>query len=342
MPDLETMLRDGMRQAVAEIPQSSGLAQGARRHAARARRTRLVAGVLAVGVLAGGLAAAESFRNRALPPAHTVEHLDCEGAARHAGPVRLEAGRPLSEQVREVLVCPDRTPQSVWPGFLHEDQPVSRAPQLDYLSFEPRGSDAGCVSARPGHSYRLLLLLADGRVSATDNTRLSCNGWPALDRYLVALGDQAAGERADQLDDPFPRCTSVLHQRVLPASHQPGTLAKGTSFTEATACYHPLADPQRQPTSGALVVGRGVFSDLQLAVLNAELARHGSSNEAPAPCAAPVSGMVVIRAVTSEGRAVTLSQACEDDPPRVLVDWRADDTITLGPALVQVISDLLP
>jgi len=342
MPDLEVVLREGMRQAVPDHPDTSGLAQGARRYAARSRRARKVtAAVLAVAVVAGGLATAESFRNRALPPAHPVEHLDCEGAGSHAGPVRLAAGLPLSAQVREVLVCPDRTPQSVWPGFLHEDQPVSGAPQLDYLTFEPRGSQAGCASARPGHSYRLLLLLGDGRVSATDNTQLRCNGWPALDRYLVALGDQAALERAERLGDPFPRCTSVLHAQVRPASGRPPSLAKGTTFGQATACYHPLADPHRQPASDALVVVRGVLSDLQLAVLDAELARHGSSNRARRPCPAPVEGMVVIHAVTSEGRAVTLSQACEDTAT-VLVDWRADDTIDLGPALLQVLGDLGP
>lgn len=343
MPDLEAMLRDGMRQAVAELPETSGLAQGARRYAARARRARLLtAAVLAVAVAAGGLATAESFRNRTLPPAHPVEHLDCERAGSHAGPVRLEDGPALSDQVREVLVCPDLTPQSVWPGFLHEDRPVSGAPQLDYLSFEPRGSDAGCPSAPSGPSYRVLFLRGDGRVGVTDNTRLRCNGWPALDRYLVALGDQAAAERAEQLDDPFPRCTSVLHQQVLPATGRPPSLARGTTFTAATACYHPLADPHREPTSGALVVGRGVFGDLQLAALNAELTRQGSSNKPQGPCAAPLTGMVVIHAVTSEGRAVTLSQACAYDPPRALVDWRADDSIVIGPRLLQVVSDLLP
>lgn len=49
----------------------------------------------------------------------------------------------------------------------------------------------------------------------------------------------------------------------------------------------------------------------------------------------------MIHAVTSEGRAVTLSQACEDTAT-VLVDWRADDTIDLGPALLQVLGDLGP
>jgi hypothetical protein len=343
MSELETRLRDILEAAAPQGPTTDGLVAGARRYAVRARRARLVtAAVLAVAVLAGGLATAESFRNRALPPAHHVEHLDCAGAGRHAGPVALDDAARLSDQVREALVCPDLTPQSVWPGFLHEDQPVSGVPQLDYLSFEPRGSDAGCASARPGRSYRLLLLLADGRVSATDNTQLRCNGWPALDRYLVALGDQAAGERADQLDDPFPRCTSVLHQLVRPASGGPPSLAKGTTFTGATVCYHPLADPHRAPTSDALVVGRAAFGDLQLAALDAELARHGSTKTPHRTCPAPVDGILVIHAVTSEGRAVTLSQACAYDNPTALVDWTADDTIDLGPALLQVIRDLLP
>jgi hypothetical protein len=37
-----------------------------------------------------------------------------------------------------------------------------------------------------------------------------------------------------------------------------------------------------------------------------------------------------------------LSQACAYDNPTALVDWTADDTIDLGPALLQVIRDLLP
>lgn len=183
-----------------------------------------------------------------------------------------------------------------------------------------------------GPAYRMLLLGADGVVRGVDNDQLRCNGWPALDRYFVALGDQLSARWGAANDDPFPRCPSVL-QTPLSARAVPAALGQQVELAQATACFHPLADPGRLPRA-VLPVTRAVLGAAQLAQLDTALAGGStavSGVAASAGCAPPVGGEVVVHATTRDGQDLTLSQACASGG-QLAVDGNLDDRVTVSAA----------
>jgi hypothetical protein len=331
MSELELWLRDHLDEAIPRTLDASGLMEGAHRYARRVRRIRIavVACVVAALVGVGGAVASGSIRDRALTPARHVSHLACgQSPATMAANMRAtlaDGSLPLSQQLREVLVCADRSSRSVWQGFLPPDEPVSLPGSLDYLSFKATQSQP-CPVMPAGPSYRFLLLDLTGQVTAVDNRSLACNGWPALNRYFIALGDQMSAERAVQLPDPFPKCTSMLHATLRTSTPGPAALPKGTVFTQATICWHPLADPKATPAKAVAPIGREVFSIGKLAILNAAVARHGSS-KTRVTCVHDPSGVVVVHAVTTTGRQISLTSPCVTPNPSY-VNGAEDDTIT--------------
>jgi hypothetical protein len=176
----------------------------------------------------------------------------------------------------------------------------------------------------------MLLLDHAGAVTYYDNRALTCNGWTALDRYWIALGVQVRTARDLQLADPFPKCPTVLHQEINPRSGAPASLRKGTVFTDATACWYPLADPTRKPKP--TVPARVVLSSAQLAALNAQVARSGSV-KGPAPCQRDSTQMFVLRAVAAGGEEYTITWNCPK-PEVGWVNWAADDTVLWDPAVI--------
>lgn len=226
-------------------------------------------------------------------------------------------------------MCADRSEATVWRGSLPPDEAISVPDSIDYLSFE-RGPGRSCPALPSGPSYRMLLLDHSGRVSYYDNRALTCNGWTALDRYWIALGVQTRTARDTQLADPFPKCPTVLHQQVIPHSGAPAALRKGTVFTDATACWYPLADPTR--TSGLTVPARVVLSKAQLAALNAQVARSGSV-KGSAPCQRDSTHMSVLRAVAADGQEYTITWNCPH-PEVGWVNWAQDDTVLWDPTVV--------
>jgi hypothetical protein len=332
MSDVETRLKELLHESVPPPGrESADLVAGARRYAARARRWRIgtTAAALAVMVGVGGAVASGAFRDRALTPAHPVDHLTCAHSAQaRPAPTTAETS-PLSARVKEVLVCADRSNASVWQGSLPPDEAISVPDSIDYLSFETTPSRS-CPALPSGPSYRMLLLDKAGAVTYYDNRALTCNGWTALDRYWIALGVQVRTASDIQLADPFPKCPTVLHQQTTAHSGSPAALRKGTVFTDATACWYPLADPTR--TTGLTVPARSVLSKTQLAALNAQVARTGSV-KGSAPCQPDPTQMFVLRAVAADGLEYTITWACPH-PEVGWVNWAADDTVHWDHAVI--------
>ncbi|HEV7173114.1 MAG TPA: sigma factor-like helix-turn-helix DNA-binding protein [Pedococcus sp.] len=322
-------LGNALVEAVPESPATDGLADDARRYAVRARRVRAagVAGLVAV-LAAGGVAASGAFRDHVVGPA--LPRLSCAMDSPDLPLAPLSGARPLSASVREVLVCADRSDASAWVGSLPPDDPVSGTVALDYLRFDPRGVDGPCAALPSGVAYRMLVQGLDGRVAAYDNQRLACNGWPALDRYFIALGDQLSAQWGTASADPFLPCTSVLSKAFTRDSDLAAGLPKGTTVSQATACFHPVPDPTDLPVQ-VLPVTRRVLGVEEVALLNADLARSGSSvtGRGRATCAPIVRGRVVLHVRTTNGRVLSLVELCGNRGV-MAVNWNLADQLVLS------------
>ena len=324
MSDLETRLREAFAQVAPAQPVTEGLVEGARREVVRIRRRRQVAAaaVVAVLVVVGGAVASWGFRDRAVVPADRVTHLTCALASRHLPAQPLSDARPTTAVASEVLVCPDRTSSLGLP----QTEPVSLPIDLDYLRFDPPTAGGVCPNLPAGHTSRVLFLSANGQAHVVDNTALACNGWPALDRYAVALGDQQSTEQAAHITDTFPKCPSILGQHLVPDSGQAPALPRGTRIVAATSCIHPVSWPDTLPQ--VLPVRRRALSEADLTVLNDALAHAGSVNKRAQTCPGPRTGNEgVLHAVTSTGTQVVLAHVCQDSYQPV-VNWNEDDVIT--------------
>jgi hypothetical protein len=324
MSDVEMRLREAFAQVAPAEPLIAGLVEGARREAGRIRRRRQVAAaaVVAVLIVMGGAVASWGFRDRAVVPADRVTHLTCALAGRRLPTQPLSDARPTSAVVSEVLVCPD----SASPLGLPQGEPVSIPVDLDYLRFDPPSVGRSCPKLPAGRTSRLLFLAPNGQPRILDNTALACNGWPALDRYAVALGDQQSTEQAAHITDPFPKCPSILGQQLVRDSGQAPALPRGTRIVAATSCIHPLSWPDTLPQ--LLPVRRRALSETDLAVLNDALAHAGSVKKRAQTCPAPRTGNEgVLHAVTSIGTQVVLAHVCQDSY-QLVVNWNEDDVIT--------------
>lgn len=325
-------LRTAMGEAVPESPATDGLAEQARRYAARAHRVRAagVAGLVAV-LAVGGAVASGAFRDRVVAPALAAQ-LSCSMDSPDLPPAAVSGARPLSQDVRAVLVCADRSDASIWVGSLPPDEPLSTPAGLDYLRFDSRDQPEACPPLPSGAAYRMLVLGRDGHVTVHDNQRLACNGWPALDRYFIALGDQLSAQWASPAQDPFLPCPSDLGETFAQMRPTAPALPKGTVLTQVTACFHPLPDPSVLPQA-VLPVIRSVLGVGQVAELNADLARAGSmvTPDDHVPCAPLGRGRVVLHARTSDGRLVSLASLC-GNATDAAVNWNLDDRVAWSPA----------
>ena len=322
-------LRSPLVEAVPDGPVTDGMADHARRYAGRARRARTV-GVagLVVMLAAGGVIASGAFRDHVVGP--LLPRLSCALDSPDLPPAPLSGARPLSASVREVLVCADRSDASVWVGSLPPDEPVSGAVGLDFLRFDPRSVKESCAALPSGVAYRMLVQRLDGRLAAYDNQRLACNGWPALNRYFIALGDQLSAQWGTASLDPFLPCPSVLSETLTRSSGPAAGLPKGATVSQATACFHPVPDPSVLPVQ-VLPVTRSVLSVEEVAQLNADLARSGSSgsSRARSSCTPVVRGRVVLHVRTTDGRVVTLVGLCGNSAA-MAVNWNLADQVVLS------------
>lgn len=327
MSEVETWLREQLQSAVPDSLDSTGMlarVQGQARRDRRVRITAVACAALAVLAVAGAVVTDVSHP-RALTPARPVSHLLCTmEAAAPAARLPLPPG-PLSQNFREALVCSDRSAASVWQGNLPLDNQVSTPEGLDYLKLELPGGQR-CPTMPNGPAYRLLLLDPTGQVSVVDNRRLACNGWPTLNRYFIAQGDQLAAQTQAALADPFPQCPAMPQDPLRATSGAPAALRKGTVFTAAVQCAYSLADDLATPAKEAQWFGRTVFSTEQISRLNAELARHGSTKGQVA-CRLNPQAVFVIHAVTATGTPFTLTGACTNSWVQY-VNGAKDDTIT--------------
>jgi DNA-directed RNA polymerase specialized sigma24 family protein len=343
--DADTDVADALRHALLALEDSDpgpieieGLAEGTRRYAAHARRVRsaAIAGGVVVVVAVGALVAVTVDRDRsarlaAKPPALTCRELPTSRATPRAG------GAPLSTRARAALVCPDRTELSIWPGSLPPDEPLTDRAGLDYLVLVPPvAKDAHCPRLPVGPAFTITVQGKDGRSATYDNVDLACNGWPALDRYFIALGEQEAAASFDPRVDPFPPCPATLGHPLRPRHDGPPGIPKGTVFTAASTCVHQSPDPTQVPVFRRPI--RAVLGDPELAALTHEAATHGSGPTAVG-CddSVPSSTIIVVRAVTSQGDLVELtgSRACGLE---LLVNWSPGDYWTVSRATADAVA----
>jgi hypothetical protein len=160
----------------------------------------------------------------------------------------------------------------------------------------------------------------DGAFRTYANEGLACNGWPALASYYVALAEQSAEAGSGATGDGFLGCPSILGKTLSPPGIAPPSLSRGTVLVTATACLHPRVVLSTLPRYRA--IRTNVMGAPQLAQLNADLAKAGSSL-APGSTCVTGSSLFVVRGKTDEGRMVELSSVCAD---LFIVDWKARDS----------------
>lgn len=306
------------------------LAEGARRYAAQARHRRAAAvgaGVVAVAVfgwlLAQGVTRDQGARLAQSPPA-----LTCAGLPVDRGKPRAVSAA-LSTRATAVLVCADRSDASIWPGSLPPDEPLHLAQGLDYLPLGPPvDGDARCPRLPVGPAFTITVQGKDGRFVTYDNVDLACNGWPTLDQYFIALGEQQSVESFDPRIDPFPPCPSILGEELRVPHGGPPGIPKGTVFVTGSACLHQTPEPSAVPRFRR--PDRSVLGSQALAALTREAATHGSG-PAFAGCddAVPGGPIVVARLVTQQGRLIELtgSPGCGLE---LLVNWTPGDYWTVA------------
>jgi DNA-directed RNA polymerase specialized sigma24 family protein len=334
----------------ADLP-TEGIAAAATRYAGRGRRVRAVlSAVSAAAVLALAAMLAATVRSPSLPPSPdrpspTPVSLSCKDS-RGEPEVLTRTLTRLSSTASRLLVCARTDADSVWTGSLPPDAPISLPAALDLVEVSPRTDGRGCPDLPNGPAYRLLLLARDGSVRTFANEGLACNGWPVLASYYVALAEQQAGSQPDPAG--FLGCPDILNHLLaeraptatasVPRGPVPG-VPRGTVFTEATACLHPLARADRIPRF--VQIRSNVLGEPQLAELDADAARAGStrnrSGSKPLPCAEATS-VVVVRAMTADRRLVELSSRCG---VTMTVDWSAEDIWPVSADTAEMLRSLL-
>ncbi|SDP35175.1 hypothetical protein SAMN04489867_2159 [Pedococcus dokdonensis] len=348
MTDLETRLRDAMHAAVPEQFDTSDLAVAARRQAISTRRLRraAVATGAAVVVAVVGVGASGVFRNRAAEPAVPSPSQSrpinpCPELQSTISPLGGVPASPLSERADAVLVCALVGGDSVWPGSLPPDEAVVRPATLDLLNWRLASDpDAKKCGDRPhGPAFTVSVRDRQGQARTYLNTDLLCDGWVFLDSYYVGLAEQSADWSAalPPLDD-YPTCPSALHD---PDSN-PVELPKGTVLASASSCTYPAIDPlavtsDTVPTM--LYPRRGPFGERDLALLNASLARTGTTAALDPGCNAEAHLPLtyVLRAVTTAGQRVWLTSSPQC-LPHFHVNGQRHITIVLDPPAVDAIT----
>ena len=320
---------DGLRAALARLPPQdpsvNGLVDPPRAYAGRMRGARgwalAVAGVVVVAVL-GGLASRGGDNGVVpTPPTPQPAALACRTSLGPPTPPVAPTG-PLSRTVASVLVCAQTDEGSAWAGSLPPDAAVSVPLAVDALVLQPRTDGAECADLPQGPAFRMVLRGNDGSVRTYANEGLACNGWPALASYYVALAEQGAdpGSGSGATADGFLGCPSILGRTDSSPGVAPPRLSRGTVFVAATACLHPR--PMLSSIPRYRAIRANVMGAPQLAQLNADLAKAGSSLAPGSACEAG-SSLFVVRGMTDDGRLVELSSVCAD---LFTVDWKVRDT----------------
>ena len=340
--DPQWRLRDALQGAAPSSPDVDGLAEGARRSAARSRRRRRTAGAsLAAGTLVavGTLALAtgpnlpllpdpEPSPTTSSPPSLPFQY--CQLPAVAAAPAGSD-GRSMSERYDAALVCARTDGDSVWSGSLPPDDVLTEPPALDLLRVAARDDGATCPPSLPrGPAFRLLLRTHDGTVEYLPNEALRCDGWEALSSYFVAVAEQRGDTAEDPRDGSYLACPPAWKTS---AGTAPSSLPRGTVFATATICLHPLVEVT--PTAAPVFRGmRGnVLGDLQVAPINGELADHGTVRARPRACAQKL-WRYVLRAVTSEGEVVELASSC---PEQLELVGAPGTVLRLGPEVASLL-----
>jgi hypothetical protein len=166
-------------------------------------------------------------------------------------------------------------------------------------------------------------------VTTYANESLRCDGWPALDSFYRALAEQDAVRAQTRWDDGFLTCPPVFGTPVGPRSSRP--VPVGTRLETATLCLHPLPVAARVPRMRP--VTRLVLAGSQVAQLEAEVGRHGSTH-LPRPACRGSSALFVVRVRTTTGRVVDLAGAC---PEQLGVDFAPREWVRLGPQAVAML-----
>ena len=320
---------EGLRATLAGLPPQdpsvNGLVDPPRSYAGRLRGARgwalAGAGVAVVAVVGGLVSRGGDGGVVPPPPPPAPVALACRTTFGPPAPPAV-ASQPLSITVAAVLVCAQTDEGSVWAGSLPPDAPVSVPLAVDSLVLQPRTSGAECADLPQGPAFRMVLQGKDGTMTTYANEGLACNGWPALASYYVALAEQSADEGSvpGGTGAAFLGCPSILGRTHAAPSVAPPSLPRGTVLKAATACLHPRPMLTQVPRYRAI---RGnVMGGPQLAQLNAELAKAGSSLVPASSCTAG-SSLFVVRAMTDDNRLVELSSICAD---RFTVDWKARDS----------------
>jgi hypothetical protein len=236
-----------------------------------------------------------------------------------------------------VLVCAQTDEGSVWSGSLPPDAPVSVPLAVDALVLQPRTGGSECAALPQGPAFRMMVQGKDGHVDTYANEGLACNGWPALASYYVALAEQGAdaGSGSGATGDGFLGCPSILGKTVSSSGAASPSLPRGTVLVAATACLHPRAVLTKTPRYRA--IRTNVMGAPQLAQLNADLAKAGSSRAPGSTCVAG-SSLFVVRGMTDDGRLVELSSTCAD---LFTVDWKARDTWPVSKETREMLRSLL-
>lgn len=328
-------------------PSTDGLARQARLRIDRRRRVHTVVSSVVAGlvVVAAAVVAATTSPTTVTPgpgPTTTPTALTCRTTTGEAS-VPAERIERLSATARAVLVCARRDADSVWHGSLPPDDQLDSPSAIDLVVLEPRSSGAECAGLPRGPAFRLLVQDRDGAVRTYENEVLSCDGWPTLGRYYVALAEQHAAEAEaaggflgcpSLLDGPGAAMAVRLPPQVA-ATPAAGLPLRGATFTQGTVCLHPVVRDDLVPRFRE--VRSNVLGTPQLDQLNDDL-RRASTSKGPLPPCAEARSMVVVRASTATGRLVELTGLCG---AQLALDWSPRDVWTASPETSSMLRALL-
>ena len=206
MSDLDTRLRQALHDLAPEDPTTEGLADGARRYAARTRRVRqlgVATAAAATLALATVLVASYDPPARVVPAGPFLTPADC------TRPLQPEAV-PTADGVDTTVavaawVCPDSA------GAASPTSTASAADTADGWRLPPEaitgrhlarlnlvGRDvvSDCGTVRPGPAFTVTLESVGGALTSYRSGELACGGAHTLASVFAALADEEADARA--------------------------------------------------------------------------------------------------------------------------------------------------
>jgi hypothetical protein len=342
MADLETRLHDLLETAAGPEPTTEGLAQGARRYAARVRRLRVggLAALTAVVVAAAASVALSVGRDRALDPAVPTPSASTATLlpfqyCQQTYPSRYppaDLGK-VSESFDAVLVCARTDTDSVWSGSLPPDDAVVDPARLDTLRLEARGDVSGCPQLPRGPAFRVLVRSPDGTIVSYPNEALRCDGWLLLADYYVAVAEQRTDPSTGTNPDGYLGCPPLADgPDVLSRTH---ALPPDAQFVTATVCLHPAVQYPITEQPRFRQIRANVLGNAQLGPLNRDLA--AGTHFGPAEQCDGTGWVYAVRGVTTDGVVVDLVNGCPNElvvPGRRTAIHTSQETESMLRALV--------